>query len=99
MLRTKTVEERKVRKFAIYEGVFFSFVLFSFSVVQATSENYVAVFKRKSIRFYFQQHSAFHTVNEGAIEFCTLESETSEGQECLKLVKDFTLAENIKLFL
>jgi len=77
----------------------FSFVLFSFSAVQPSSENYIAVFKRKRIRFYYQQHSAFHTVNEGAIEFCTSESETSEGQECRKLVKDFTLVENIKVFL
>ena len=99
MPRTKRTEESKVRKFAIHGGVFFSFVLFSFSVVQPSSENYVAVFKKKSIRFYYRQHSAFHTVNEGAIEFCTSESETSAGQECRKLVKDFTLAENIKLFL
>jgi hypothetical protein len=99
MPRSKRAEECEVRKFAIYEGVFFSFVQFSFSAVQPGSENYIAVFKGKSIRFYYQQHSAFHTVNEGAIEFCTSESGTTEGQECRKLVKDFTLAENIKVFL
>jgi len=81
------------------KACFYLLFCFHFSLFKQTSENYVAVFKRKSIRFYYQQHSAFHTVNEGAIEFCTSESETSEGQECLKLVKDFTLAENIKLFL
>jgi hypothetical protein len=73
--------------------------LFSFFAVQPSSENYIAVLKRKRIRFYYQQHSAFRTVNEGAIEFCTSESETSEGQEGRKLVKDFTLAGNIKVFL
>ena len=41
----------------------------------------------------------FHTVNEGTIEVCTFENETSEGQECRKLVKGFTLSENIKVFL
>jgi hypothetical protein len=35
MLRTKRAKECKVRKFVIYEGVFLSFVLFSFFVVQA----------------------------------------------------------------